>query len=108
MYEYTHISNTSVGIMVFETCVCSKHETHISVSHIPVILQKHRAACITYVQITVYVSAGKREQFVSDRVSYIVLRGRWNNIILLRVHAPSEHKSYGSKDSFCEELEQVF
>ena len=38
----------------------------------------------------------------------IVLRGRWRNIILVNVHAPSEEKSEESKDSFYEELEQVF
>jgi len=41
-------------------------------------------------------------------VSYIALRGRWCNIIVLNVHAPSEVKSDDSKDSFYEELEQVF
>ena len=41
-------------------------------------------------------------------MSYIVLRGRWRNIIFLNVHAPSEEKSDDSKDSFYEELEQVF
>jgi hypothetical protein len=41
-------------------------------------------------------------------VSYIVLRGRWCNILVLNVHAPSEDKSDDSKDSFYEELEQVF
>ena len=35
-------------------------------------------------------SAVKRVEFVSDRVSYIVLRGRWCNIIVLNVHTPSE------------------
>jgi hypothetical protein len=54
------------------------------------------------------VSAVKRVEFVSDRVSYIVLRGRWCNIIVLNVHAPSEDKSDDSKDSFYDELEQVF
>ena len=39
------------------------------------------------------VSTIKREEFVSDRVSYIVLRGHWCNIIVLNVHAPSEKKS---------------
>jgi len=53
------------------------------------------------------VSAEKRVEFVSDRMSYIVLRGRWCNIVL-NVHAPSEGKSDDSKDSFYEELEQVF
>ena len=52
------------------------------------------------------MSAVKRVEFVSDRMSYTVLRGRWCNI--LNVHAPSEEKSDDSKDSFYEELEQVF
>jgi len=38
----------------------------------------------------------------------MVLRGRWRNIIVVNVHAPSEEKSDVSKDSFYEELEQVF
>ena len=38
----------------------------------------------------------------------IVLRGRWCNFIVLNVQAPSEDKSDDSKDSFYEELEQVF
>ena len=54
------------------------------------------------------MSAVKRAEFVSDRMSYIVLRDRWYNIIVLNVHAPSEEKSDESKDSFYEELEQVF
>ena len=54
------------------------------------------------------VSAVKRVEFVNDRVSYIVLRGRCCNIIVLNVHTPSEEKSDDSKDSFYEELEQVF
>ena len=53
------------------------------------------------------VSAVKRVEFISDRVSYIVLRGRWFNIVVLNVHASSEDKSSDSKDSFYEELEQV-
>ena len=56
----------------------------------------------------VIASAVKRVEFVSDRVSYIVLRGRWCDIIFLKVHAPNEGKSDCSKDSFYEELEQVF
>ena len=53
------------------------------------------------------VSAVKRVEFVSDRMSYIVLRGHWCNIVL-NVCAPSEEKSDNSKDSFYEELEQAF
>ena len=43
------------------------------------------------------VSAVKRVEFVSHRLSYIVLRGRWHNIILVNVHARSEEKSEESK-----------
>jgi hypothetical protein len=46
------------------------------------------------------VSAVKRVEFVSGRVSYIVLKERWFNIIVLNVHAPSEDKINDSKDSF--------
>ena len=43
------------------------------------------------------VSAVKRVEFLSDGLSYMVLRGLWYNIIVLRVHAPSEEKIDGSK-----------
>jgi hypothetical protein len=52
------------------------------------------------------ISAVKGSEFVSDRISYIILRGRWCHIIVLNVHAPTEHKTV--KDSFYEELERVF
>ena len=45
-------------------------------------------------------SAVKRVEFVSDRVSYVVMRGRWYNIVVVNVHAPSEEKSDESKDRF--------
>ena len=50
------------------------------------------------------VSAVKIVEFLTDRLSYIVLRGRWRNIILINVHAPSEENCEESKDSFYEEL----
>jgi hypothetical protein len=43
-------------------------------------------------------------EVVSDRVSYVVLRGRWCNIIVLNVHAPSEDKSDDLTDSVYEVL----
>jgi exonuclease III len=49
-----------------------------------------------------------RVEFLSDRMSYIILKGRWCDIILLNVHAPTEDKDDDIKDSFYEELEQVF
>jgi exonuclease III len=54
------------------------------------------------------VSAIKIVEFVSDRMSYIVLRGHWCIIMGVNVHAPTEEKSDDSKDSFYEELGQVF
>jgi hypothetical protein len=56
----------------------------------------------------IVISAVKRVEFVSDRMSYIILRGRWCNVIVLNVHAPTEDKIDCVKDRFYEELEQVF
>jgi len=53
------------------------------------------------------VSVVKTAEFVSDRMSYTILRGRWCNIIVSNVHAPREEKSDDSKDSFREELQQI-
>jgi hypothetical protein len=50
----------------------------------------------------------KRVEFVSDRMSYIILRGRWFHIIVLNVHAPTGDKIDNVKDSFYEELECIF
>ena len=54
------------------------------------------------------IASAVKIEFVSNMVSYIVLRDCWYSIILLNVHAPSEGKSDEAKDSFYEELEQVF
>jgi hypothetical protein len=54
------------------------------------------------------VSAVKRVEFLSDRVSYIILRGRRCHIIVLNVHAPTEDKTDYVKDRFYKELERVF
>jgi exonuclease III len=37
-----------------------------------------------------------------------MLRGKWCDIIVLNVHAPTEDKTDDVKDSFYEELERVF
>jgi hypothetical protein len=41
-------------------------------------------------------------------MSYITLKGRWCDIIVLNVHAPTEDTDYDIKESFYEELEQIF
>jgi hypothetical protein len=45
-----------------------------------------------------------RENFI---MLYTTLKGRWCDIIVLNVHAPTGDKGDVVKDSFCEELEQV-
>jgi hypothetical protein len=47
-------------------------------------------------------------EFVTDRMSYIILRGCWCHIIVLNVHDPTEEKIEDVKDSLYEELECVF
>jgi hypothetical protein len=49
-------------------------------------------------------SAVKRVEFVSDRMSYIILRGHWCHIIVLNVQTPTEDKINDVKDTFYEEL----
>jgi exonuclease III len=54
------------------------------------------------------MSVVRRVEFVSDWMSYIILRGCWCNITVLNEHAPCEDKSDDVKDNFCEELTHVF
>jgi hypothetical protein len=54
------------------------------------------------------VLAIRRVEFTSATMSYIILRGRWCNIIVLNVHAPCEDEGDDTKDSFYEELGRVF
>jgi hypothetical protein len=53
------------------------------------------------------ISTVIRVEFVSDRMSYTTLKGRWCDIIVLNVHAPTEDKDDDIKDSLYEELKQV-
>jgi hypothetical protein len=52
------------------------------------------------------ISTVKRVDFVSDRTSYIVLRGHWCNIIVLNVHAKKKKKSDDSKNIFYEGIRE--
>jgi exonuclease III len=54
------------------------------------------------------ISVVRRVEFVSNRMLYIILRGRWCNIIVLNVQAPCEGKGDDIKDSFYDELGRVF
>jgi hypothetical protein len=53
------------------------------------------------------ITVVKKVEFVSDRISYITLRGRWCDIIVMNAHAPKENKIDDMKDSFYDELERV-
>jgi hypothetical protein len=50
-------------------------------------------------------SAVKKVGFICDCVSCITLKGRWCNIIVQNVHAPSEDKDDDIKVRFYEEME---
>jgi hypothetical protein len=39
-------------------------------------------------------------ELISHRMSYIILRGRWGDIIVLNVHVTTEDKSNDMKDNF--------
>jgi hypothetical protein len=54
------------------------------------------------------MSAVKRVEFVRDRMSYIILRGRCYDVIVLNIHYPTEDKIDDVKDTFYKELERVF
>jgi hypothetical protein len=54
------------------------------------------------------ISTVRRVECVSDRMSYINVKGRWCDIIALNVHAQTEDKDNDIKDSFYEEIEEVF
>jgi hypothetical protein len=54
------------------------------------------------------ILAVKKAEFVSDRMSHIILRGYWCDIIVLNVLVPTEDKIGDMKDRFYEELECVF
>jgi hypothetical protein len=54
------------------------------------------------------ISAVITVKFVSDRMSYVILNGRWCDINVLNVHAQTEDTDDDIQDSFYEELEQVF
>jgi hypothetical protein len=54
------------------------------------------------------ISAVKRVEFFSDRMSYIILRARWCDIIILNVIAPTEDIIVDMKERFYEKQEHVF
>jgi hypothetical protein len=54
------------------------------------------------------ISVVKSGEFVSDRMSYIILTDCWIHIIVLNVHAPTEDKIDDVKDSLYEKFERAF
>jgi hypothetical protein len=62
---------------------------------------------MNWVQGFLYIRV-KRVQIVRDRMSYIILRGRWFHIIVLKSHALREGKIDDVKGRFYEELERMF
>jgi hypothetical protein len=71
---------------------------------IHILLRKRGTRIMNWVQVLFVhkriISAVKRVGFVSDRMSYIILRGRWCHTIVLNGHAPTDDKIDDVKDSF--------
>jgi hypothetical protein len=53
------------------------------------------------------MSAVKRAELISGRISYIILRGQCLHIIVLEVYSTAEDKIDDVKDRFYEELENI-
>ena len=58
--------------------------------------ENHRFGTELFVRHRI-LSENKKAQCVSDRVTYIVMSGRWCNIIVLNVYERNEKKSDYSK-----------
>jgi hypothetical protein len=54
------------------------------------------------------ILAVKRVEYASERMTYIILRGRWFHIIVLNIQSPTEDRIDDVKGSFYEEIEHVF
>jgi hypothetical protein len=54
------------------------------------------------------ISAVNTVEFISDMMSYIILKGHWCDIIVLNVHAPTEDESDHMNNSFYKEPVYVF
>jgi hypothetical protein len=54
------------------------------------------------------ISEVKWVEFLSDRMSYIILRSCSRHIIVLNVHAPREDITDDMKDRFHKEIEHIF
>jgi hypothetical protein len=53
------------------------------------------------------ISAVRRVEIVSDKMSHIILKGGWRNTAVLKVHAPSEDTSDNVKGSSYRKLGHV-
>jgi hypothetical protein len=53
------------------------------------------------------MSTVKKIKFVRERMLYQILSGRWYDIIVLSIYAPTKDTNH-MKDSLYEELEHVF
>jgi hypothetical protein len=54
------------------------------------------------------ISAVRKLQLISNRISDIILRGLWCDIFLLNIHGRTEDKIDDANGRFYEELEHVF
>ena len=48
------------------------------------------------------ISTIKKVEFISDRLSYLILRARWCDIIVMNAHAPTEDEENLIRGNFYE------
>jgi hypothetical protein len=69
--------------------------------------ENHESCTGSFFVHKLIITAVKRVEIISDRMSYIILRGCWCHIIVLNVHAPKEGKA-DVIDSYYDEVERLF
>jgi len=54
------------------------------------------------------INSVKDFKFVNDRMSYIIIKGKWYNYVIINVHCPTEDKDEETEDLYYETSEQLY
>ena len=68
--------------------------------------QSHNFGTGFHIKNTI-LSAVENIEFVNERLSYVTIRTRWCNTVLINVHAPTDEAN-NDKVTFYDELERLF
>uniref|UniRef100_A0A8D9F872 Craniofacial development protein 2 n=1 Tax=Cacopsylla melanoneura TaxID=428564 RepID=A0A8D9F872_9HEMI len=70
--------------------------------------QEHHTFGTAFLVRNVHLEAIKKYVFINPRLSYIQLKGKFNDIFIINVHAPTEDASTENKDEYYEILEELY